>query len=91
MDEFLNFIERDPAMNVKKLSGPGGIDFNSDKMNLQTRNEGGEIKFKMDPAMLQQLKNAPGFTPVIINIQPLENLPEFLGISENAQQEKIQV
>ena len=49
--------------------------------NLQAQSNGGEIKFQIDPAMLQQLKNAPGFVPLIINIQPLENLQEFLGLN----------
>ena len=78
----------------------GGIDFNSDKINLQvkmdsellrvsgmrTRLRGNDngIKFHIDPAMLQRLQNAPGFVPVIINIQPLKSLPEFLGIRETA-------
>ena len=50
------------------------------------QNDDGGIKFNIDPAMLQQsfghtqdeLQNAPGFVPIIINIQPLNNLPEFL-------------
>ncbi len=32
--------------------------------------------------LLEQLKNAPGFVPVIINIQPLKSLPEFLGLNQ---------
>lgn len=56
----------------------GGIDLTPANMNLQTQNSGGEIKFHLDPAMLQQLQNAPGFVPVIINIKPLENLRIFL-------------
>ena len=62
------------------LGNKGGIDFNSDKMNLEIQNGGGEIKFKIDAAMLQQLQNAPGFMPVIINIKPLSDIPTFLGI-----------
>ena len=50
-------------------------------MNLRTQNAGEGIKFHLDPAMLQQLKNAPGFVPVIINIQPMTNLREFLGLN----------
>ena len=75
----------------------GGIDFNSDKMNLNVQNNGGEIKFHIDRAMsafgeispnqrfggLQQLQNAPGFSPVIINVQPLKDLPGFLGIKNS--------
>ena len=60
----------------------GGIDFNSDKMNLQVQNNGGEIKFHLDGAMLQQLRNAPGFVPVIINILPISNLRQFLGLTD---------
>ena len=47
-----------------------------------TRNAGIGIKFHLDPAMMQQLQNAPGFTPIIINILPLNSLQKFLGISE---------
>ncbi|MBF0571302.1 MAG: hypothetical protein HQL12_05460 [Candidatus Omnitrophica bacterium] len=77
----------------------GGIDFSPVNMNLQTKVEdsrfrgndnvkggdvNGGIKFYLDPAVLQQLQNAPGFVPVIINIQPIINLRQFLGIKENA-------
>ena len=78
---------QDPAM-LKK----GGIDLTPANMNLQTQSSGGEIsakggpasgwKFILDPAMLQQLQNAPGFVPVIINIQPMTDIRVFLGISE---------
>jgi len=51
-------------------------------MNLQTQNSGGGIKFHIDQAMLQQLQNAPGFVPVIINIQPMRDLRGFLGLKE---------
>jgi hypothetical protein len=43
----------------------------------------GGIKFHLDPAMLAQLQNVPGFVPVIINIQPLKSLQEFLGLKED--------
>jgi hypothetical protein len=59
----------------------GGIDLTPANMNLQVKNDASEgIKFHLDPAMLAQLKNAPGFVPVIINIQPLNDLKSFLGI-----------
>ena len=41
----------------------------------------GGIKFHMDPAMLERLRNAPGFVPVIINILPMTDLRLFLGLS----------
>ncbi len=66
-------------------SSPGGIDFKSDKVDsaFSVRNSGGAIKFHIDPAMLEQLQNAPGFMPVIINIQPMDNLRLFLGLIDN--------
>jgi hypothetical protein len=68
-----------------KAGQKGGIDLTPANMNLQTQNVNGEIKFHMDSAMLKQLQNAPGFVPVIINIQPLTNLPEFLGLNQSVQ------
>ncbi len=58
----------------------GGIDLTSANMNLHTQSNGGAINFHLDPAQLQRLKDAPGFVPVIINIQPLNNIKQFLGI-----------
>jgi len=59
----------------------GGIDLNTLDKKLQTQNSNGEIKFYVDPAMLQQLQNAPGFVPIIINIQPMTDLKAFLGVA----------
>ncbi|MBF0571813.1 MAG: hypothetical protein HQL12_08045 [Candidatus Omnitrophica bacterium] len=67
----------DKAMKIDLKKG--GIDLTPANMSLQTKNNGGEIKFHLDPAMLQQLQNALGFMPVIINIRPMDNLREFLG------------
>ncbi len=68
----------------------GGIDFNSDLMDLQAQNpstgswqgSGGDIKLNIDPAILKQLQDAPGFTPVIINIQPMKDVRLFLGLQQ---------
>ena len=65
----------------------GGIDLSSANMNLQTRNSGGDIKFDIDPAMLQRLQNTTGFVPVIINVQPLRSLSGFLGLADLSLQE----
>ena len=72
----------DKAMKVG--SNTGGIDLTSDKA-LSVQNNGQGIKFHLEPAQLQQLQNAPGFVPVIINIQPLKSLPEFLGRLNQSQ------
>jgi hypothetical protein len=60
----------------------GGIDFNSGKMDLEVKNNGGAIRFNLDPATLQKLENSDGFTPVILNIAPLNDLPAFLGVKK---------
>jgi len=71
--------ERISIANKTALSNDlGGIDLN--KINLESYSNGSEIKFHIDPAMLQQLQNAPGFVPVIISVKPLEDLQGFLGI-----------
>ena len=71
----------------KAMNAPGGIDLTSANMHLQTQNNNGEIKFHMDPAMLEQLKSATGFVPVIINVRPLSSVATFLGISMKSSKE----
>ncbi len=81
-------VLRSVGMNIKPRLGnkqvnikrTGGIDLTSDKA-LQVQDSGEAIKFNIDPAMLQQLRNAPGFVPVIINIQPMTDLRVFLGLN----------
>ncbi|MBF0571075.1 MAG: hypothetical protein HQL12_04320 [Candidatus Omnitrophica bacterium] len=94
-DEFSQMMKWASFFILSKLSGTitpkkdsamlkiekGGIDLTAANMNLQTQNNGGEIKFHLDPAMLRQLQNAPGFVPVIINIQPMMDLRQFLGLN----------
>ena len=78
----------DSAMAVIKHV-KGGIDLTPANMNIQVKtgsptntfgDDSGGIKFHLDPAMLAQLQNASGFVPVIINVQPLNDLKSFLGI-----------
>ena len=84
----------DAAMTrvVEQEVDTGGIDFKSDKMNVQTQNSNGEIKFNIDRAMsafgeispnqrfggLQQLQNASGFEPKVIKIESMADLRSFL-------------
>jgi hypothetical protein len=75
-----NFKEAKRAIQSKMVNG--GIDLTAAGMNLQTRNSGEGIKFLLNPALLKQLQNAPGFVPVIINIQPLKSVSDFLGVSQ---------
>jgi hypothetical protein len=83
-----NIFEQSAAMASgvdNAITKKGGIDLTPANMNLQTKNAGSEIKFHMDPTVLKQLQNAPGFVPVIINIQPLKSLQEFLGLTQLTQ------
>jgi len=83
----LHFAAMPPAKAKNGEDSPlnrkGGIDLSPANMNLQTQNGGKAIKFHLDPAQFQQLQNAPGFVPVIINIQPMTNLRMFLGLTDN--------
>jgi len=79
----VSLVDRAMRLGVDDVTatGPkGGIDFNADKMNLEVKNNGGEIGFKIDPAQLSRLQNAPGFVPVIITIQPMTDIQGFLGL-----------
>jgi N-acetylmuramic acid 6-phosphate (MurNAc-6-P) etherase/phosphoglycolate phosphatase-like HAD superfamily hydrolase len=73
-EEGWEYVKNPPnaAMNTR-----GGIDLTSDKA-LAVQNNGRAIRFHVDPALLAQLRDAPGFTPVIINIQPMTNLRVWL-------------
>ena len=57
----------------------GGIDFTVNKTPLEVKTDDKEeIKFNIDHAMLQQMENASGLKPVIVDIQPLQDLRVFL-------------
>ncbi len=74
-----------PADAAMLTAEKGGIDLTPARMDLVTHNSFGAIKFHLDPVMLQELQNAKGLVPVIINIQPLKSLPEFLGLMGQAR------
>ncbi|MCR4337629.1 MAG: hypothetical protein NUV91_07490 [Candidatus Omnitrophica bacterium] len=57
---------------------PGGIDFNPNKMDLQTRGEGMQSAPIFDPSSLENVI-IDGFMPVILNIQPVTNFDLLLG------------
>ncbi len=78
-ETFWNNLRNNIRVDRASVSGTtrGGIDLTSDKV-LTAQNNGQGIKFHMDPAQLAQFENAPGFTPVIINMEPLTDLRGFL-------------
>ncbi|MBF0387374.1 MAG: hypothetical protein HQL20_05915 [Candidatus Omnitrophica bacterium] len=61
-----------PAQNT------GGVDLTTAPEGLQTINAGQPLSLKLDPAMLAQVRNAQGAAPVILGIQPLKSLGQFL-------------
>ena len=63
----------DPAQDV------GGINFDSMSINVNRGVRNPAVQIKMEPVMLRQFDDAAGFMPVIINVQPLTDLPHFLG------------
>ncbi len=87
MDKIASMVrEYDHEFGIvqKEKSGiKGGIDFVLKKTLLEVQNAGDAIKFRIDPARLEQLRNAPGFSPIIINIQPMTDLRLFLGLKES--------
>ncbi len=88
VDKAISSVQGEAAhIDHARLTKTGGIDLTSKEL-VETKNDGREIKFKMDPAMLKQLQDAPGFAPVIINIQPMTDLRQFLGLKD---QEKFEV
>jgi hypothetical protein len=61
----------------------GGIDLSSVKTPLEIQHAGVAIKFHLTPDVLKQLQNAPGFVPVIINIEPMVNIRQWLGLNDH--------
>ncbi|MBF0331671.1 MAG: hypothetical protein HQL17_07010 [Candidatus Omnitrophica bacterium] len=68
-----------------KVSAPdaaqnGGIDLTADKIHVDVRNSSDIFAFKVNPALLRRTMQSAGFMPVIVNILPLSDLQQFLGI-----------
>jgi hypothetical protein len=88
MTGWINFFTK-KGINLLKAHKPiqnGGIDLSKVKIDSRiSGNDNEGIKFHLDPAQLQQLQNAPGFVPVIINIQPMTDLRLFLGLADNSK------
>jgi hypothetical protein len=88
VDTSYAFYGRPPSYGLQDprkdeaMSANGGIDLNAVEKDLRVRAEGEAMKFNIAPALLQEYQAAPGFVPVILNIEPLESLPAFLGAGE---------
>ncbi|MBF0490621.1 MAG: hypothetical protein HQL15_08430, partial [Candidatus Omnitrophica bacterium] len=69
----------DSAMTSHPKANEGGINLGSADQALEVQHQDGEIKFHLDAAQLAQLQESPGLTPVIVSIEPMLNLKEFLN------------
>ncbi|MCC6758799.1 MAG: hypothetical protein IT395_04150, partial [Candidatus Omnitrophica bacterium] len=77
-----------PAVASAPIKNVGGITFDPTKMNLQIRRDGQGVPLPLPQQNLEQI-NIQGFSPVIINIQPVntQTLPFLLG--QGDPQEKL--
>jgi hypothetical protein len=81
-----DIAEKDQAMAVKSDDEKvGWIDLNAE--NLKIENRGETVEFKT-PLNFEALKNADGFTPVIINIVPVTDVMLLLGLKNKEKKEK---
>ena len=75
-------MHRQVGYKTRTIVSKGGIDFNFGRIKLVNQENSSSIEFRIDPAQLQQLQNATGFSPVIIGIQPINSLNGFLGLAD---------
>ncbi len=78
-------LNGDPAMLENNISVKdlGGIDLTSnDALDIKKDSRiRGNDSFNINPAMLAQLENAPGFEPIIVDIKPLSDVRQYLGVN----------
>lgn len=76
-----------PESSTAKTAPVGGIDFNSNLLELKTIGNGVDFNMPFNP---QRIGNTPiqGFT-FDLYITPLVNLPMLLGLSENKETQKL--
>jgi hypothetical protein len=72
-------LERDAAMSRQ---APGGIDLNPAGLDLLSRGDGKGIRFDIDPDLREEYRSAEGLVPVIIKVDPLNDVPGFLGVRQ---------
>ncbi|MDP8266038.1 MAG: hypothetical protein P9M07_03735 [Candidatus Aceula meridiana] len=62
------------------IQKPGGIDFDADGFEVETKGEG--VAFNIPEIDAATLSQAEGFVPVIINIIPITNFNMLMGLNE---------
>jgi hypothetical protein len=76
---------RSPQKTLDRAMTPyGGIDLQTDQMDLSILGNAGAFAVEIPTVQFEQLKqDVRGFVPLIINIEPLQNVPAFLGMAES--------
>ena len=78
-DAAMNARTQEPTLKTEQ--NPGGIDLNSELMDLQILRDEKGVPLPLPQQPIKQMK-IEGFLPVIINITPATNLPTLLGLKE---------
>ncbi|MFH0754820.1 MAG: L,D-transpeptidase family protein [Candidatus Omnitrophota bacterium] len=68
--------ENRPVPDIELSSDKGGIDLNPERLDIKSSGEA--VELNVDPAQLEAMQRADGLMPVIIDIQPLADLLQFL-------------
>jgi len=79
-----NDAKGDNASSPLTEKTPGGIDLNPNNLDLQTNGNSFDVQLPFNSIDLQNIR-IDGFTPVIIHVAPLTNLPLLLGLVEETQ------
>ncbi len=77
-----SYQEGGSTQSVMGTRNKGGIDVNLNNIDFKSQGNGEEIKFDINPVLLARLQNASGVTPVVVGIQPLDSLQQFMGVSK---------
>ncbi len=69
------------AATLENSANKGGIDFDPAKINMEIRKTGKDLTVPSDSQPIN-LEGINGFTPLIIEIVPVANVPQLLGAAE---------
>ena len=76
---------QDPAM-TSASSDLGGIDLNPNNVDLKTQSSSEGFEFPFDVNDLKNLPEVHGFTPVIFQITPINNIFQLLGLKDKREE-----
>jgi hypothetical protein len=76
-------VLKNPAIRATEDTLQGGIDFDLSNAEMDIQSDGNEIKFNIDPAMIQR-GDFSGLVPVIRSITPVTSIPNFLHAQAEA-------